>query len=257
MTDLDTSLETERRLRLEAEERLRRANADFQEFATRIAHDLREPLRTVSSYCQLLANRFGNADDEDAALFLRYIHDAVERAQTLMAGVVEYSTIEGEQRRPASVDLNAVVSDAARRAGQDHVHPQGNLPAVIGDYGLLVNVMRHLFDNAMKFASAPTFSSPSPPAARTAIASSRSAITAPASILRIRSASSVSSGGCTAASILARAWAWPIAAKPSMCSAAGCGSNPSPEKAPRSCSASPPRTEYGRRPPANVIHNSS
>jgi light-regulated signal transduction histidine kinase (bacteriophytochrome) len=155
MTDLDTSLETERRLRLEAEERLRRANADFQEFATRIAHDLREPLRTVSSYCQLLANRFGNADDEDAALFLRYIHDAVERAQTLMAGVVEYSTIEGEQRRPASVDLNAVVSDAARRAGQDHVHPQGNLPAVIGDYGLLVNVMRHLFDNAMKFAQRP------------------------------------------------------------------------------------------------------
>ncbi|HLH40682.1 MAG TPA: ATP-binding protein [Bryobacteraceae bacterium] len=158
MTDLDTSLETEKRLRLEAEDRLRRANADFQEFATRIAHDLREPLRTVSSYCQLLANRFGKTEDEDAALFLRYIHDAVERAQILMAGVVEYSTIEGDRRRPTNVDLNAVVAEAARRAGQDRVHKQGNLPVVVGEYDLLVNVMRHLFDNAVKFAQRPDVS---------------------------------------------------------------------------------------------------
>lgn len=158
MPDQDSALETERRLRLEAEDRLRRVNADFQEFATRIAHDLREPLRTVSSYCQLLANRFGNAEDEDAALFLRYIHDAVDRAQTLMAGVVEYSTIDADKRRPTAVDLNAVFSEAARRAGQDHVHKEGKLPRVIGEYDLLVNVMRHLFDNAVKFAQRPDVS---------------------------------------------------------------------------------------------------
>ena len=157
-SEVDTTLETEKRLRAEAEQQLRRLNADFQEFASRIAHDLREPLRTVSSYCQLLANRFGNTRDEDTELFLKYIHDAVDRAQTLMAGVVEYSTIEAEKRRPVVVDLNSVSADAARHAGGEHVHKNGPLPKVIGEYDLLVNVLRHLFDNAMKFAQRPDVS---------------------------------------------------------------------------------------------------
>jgi light-regulated signal transduction histidine kinase (bacteriophytochrome) len=156
--DLNSALETEKLLRMEAEDRMRRVNADFQEFASRIAHDLREPLRTVSSYCQLLANRFSQPQDEDVELFLRYIRDAVDRSQTLLAAVVEYSTIEADKRRPVAVDLNAVFSEAARRPEAEHLHKHGNLPRVIAEYDLLVNVMRHLFDNAVKFAGRPDVS---------------------------------------------------------------------------------------------------
>lgn len=147
----DSALRAAERQRDEAEARLRRLNADFQEFASRIAHDLREPLRTVASYCQLLANRFPEPADEDTALFLKYIRDAVDRAQELMAAVVEYSTIEADKRRPVAIDLNAVFAEAARRAGGERIHKAGTLPRVIGEYDLLVHVLRHLFDNAVKF----------------------------------------------------------------------------------------------------------
>jgi two-component system, chemotaxis family, sensor kinase Cph1 len=155
--EIDSALETERRLRQEAEDKLRRVNADFQEFASRIAHDLREPLRTVASYCQLLANRFGEPEDEDSALFLQYIRDAVERSQTLLAAVVEYSTIDSDKRRPVPVDLNAVFAEAARRTG-GNIQKTGTLPRVVAEYDLLVNVFRHLFDNAIKFAGRPDVS---------------------------------------------------------------------------------------------------
>jgi light-regulated signal transduction histidine kinase (bacteriophytochrome) len=155
--EIDSDVEKEKRLREDAEERLRILNADFQEFAARIAHDLREPLRTVSSYSQLLATRFGDVRDEDATLFLGYIRDAVDRAQTLLAGVVEYSTVDAEKRHPVPVDMNAVFSEAARRSG-GKIQKHENLPRVIAEYDLLVNVMRHLFDNAIKFAGHPDLS---------------------------------------------------------------------------------------------------
>ena len=150
--ELEIALEQERRLRFEVEDRLRRLNTDFQEFSSRIAHDLREPLRTVSSYCQLLATRFGDPEDAEAALFLKYIRDAVDRAQALLVAVVEYSSIESERRHPVPVDMNAVFSEAARRAGHEGAFHRENLPRVIGDFGLLSNVMHHLLENAVKFA---------------------------------------------------------------------------------------------------------
>jgi len=153
--ELESALENERRLRVEAETQLRRVKADFQEFTSRIAHDLREPLRTVSSYCQLLANRFGDPKDEDATLFMRYIHDAVERAQVLLAGVVEYSTVDADKRHPVPVDMNTVYAEATRHAARPEVFQHEKLPVVVGEFDLLVSVMRHLFANAVKFAGRP------------------------------------------------------------------------------------------------------
>src|SRR5579862_488150 len=130
--ELQSALERERRLRLETEDRLRRANSDFQEFLSRISHDLREPLRTVSSYCQLLSARFGDPQDEETTLFLDFIKDGVERAQALLSAVVEYASIEADKRHPVPVDLNSVFSEAARRAGNEDVYARESLPCVVG-----------------------------------------------------------------------------------------------------------------------------
>src|SRR5579862_6424296 len=97
-----------------AEERLRRANVDFQEFVSRVSHDLREPLRTVSSYCQLLAAKNAGGSDEDAELYMRFIQDAVDRAQSLLVAMVEYASAEPEKRHPTRVDMNAALLEATR-----------------------------------------------------------------------------------------------------------------------------------------------
>ena len=65
--ELQAALDAETKLRLELEERLRRTQEDFQEFIFNAAHDLREPLRTVNAYCELLtrANQQHDAAEAD------------------------------------------------------------------------------------------------------------------------------------------------------------------------------------------------
>ena len=140
-----------------AENRLRRCNADFQEFVARVSHDLREPLRTVGSYCQLLAVKNAGQADEDAALYTKYILDGAERAQSLLTSMVEYATAEPEKRHPTHVDVNAVFFEATRRLKppQDAAITHDSLPTVIGDFDPLAKVMQHLLDNALKFAARP------------------------------------------------------------------------------------------------------
>ncbi len=140
-----------------AEERLRRANADFQEFVSRVSHDLREPLRTVASYCQLLAAKNNSHADEDTELYMRFIQDAVDRAQSLLSAMVEYASAEPEKRHPTRVEMNAVFFEATRRlnAPTTVAVTRDELPAVIADFDPLAKVMHHLLDNALKFASRP------------------------------------------------------------------------------------------------------
>ena len=146
-----------------SESRARKANADLRDFAAMVSHDLREPLRTVGTYCEILSVRHpashpgDNPDDgDDSALLLRYILDAVDRAQLLLTGMVEYADAEPEKRVAVPVDMEALFHEAARRvepvAGRE---PAGithdPLPMVLGDFETLVKLLRHLLDNAVKF----------------------------------------------------------------------------------------------------------
>jgi signal transduction histidine kinase len=149
--ELRDALESEQRMRAELEGRLRRARADFQEFTSRVAHDLREPLRTVGVYSLLVSSKVG--EDEDARLYLSFMQDAVERMQALLAAMIEYASVEGEPRHPVSVDMNAVTQDALRRIETGNASvTRDPLPSVSGDFDLLTKVMRHLVENAIKFA---------------------------------------------------------------------------------------------------------
>lgn len=151
--ELEATLETERQLRVEAEGRLRRANADFEDFTSKVSHDLREPLRAVNLYCQLISTDPGSPDAEK---YLGFIREGVDRAQSLLAGITEYASVARDRRPPVRVDMNAVFVDSARRvtrnkAGTVPVITQDPLPAVAGDFDLLVRMLRNLLDNAIKF----------------------------------------------------------------------------------------------------------
>ncbi len=125
-----------------------------------VSHDLREPLRTVGTYCELLSLRepldqtSGNGDD--SALLVRYILDAVDRAQLLLTGMVEYADAEPEKRGVVPVDMEAVFLEASRRVepvpGRESAAiTHDPLPTVLGNFETLTKLLRHLLDNAVKF----------------------------------------------------------------------------------------------------------
>jgi light-regulated signal transduction histidine kinase (bacteriophytochrome) len=157
--DLETALHAETRLRLELEESLRRTHEEFQDFMLSAVHDLREPLRTVNAYCELLTKKSGPPDPE-ADQFRRHITDGTSKIQTLLAGMVDYASAGSASRYIIRLDSNEVLREAIASVPAASGRPPARishdpLPMVKGDFEKLVRVFRHLLENASKYCEAP------------------------------------------------------------------------------------------------------
>ena len=69
-------------------EAVRSANEELQVFSYAVSHDLKEPLRSISSYAELLQRHY--ADDERATELSAFITDGVKRVNTLIENLLIY-----------------------------------------------------------------------------------------------------------------------------------------------------------------------
>jgi light-regulated signal transduction histidine kinase (bacteriophytochrome) len=155
---LRTALAAERQRSLELQVQLERAQAGFEEFISSSAHDLREPLRDVAAFSQLLAEanagRLACGSEEGA--FLERIRKGAERMQSLLADVVDYWSLGECGEQPRATNLEAVFDQALLRAGQpDAIVTHDPLPNLCGDFGILTKVLHHLIRNAIEYSGRP------------------------------------------------------------------------------------------------------
>jgi PAS domain S-box-containing protein len=151
----------ERLAREEAEARsreLERVNRELERFVFISSHDLKEPLRMVKIYAQMLVRRFGGHTDEDAQTCIRFIEEGVTRMQNLIDDSNAYSRVLYEDHEPQVVDLNstlaAVLEECKDSIVQTGAHVLShNLPSVQGDKPQLQLLFRHLIGNALKYRS--------------------------------------------------------------------------------------------------------
>jgi PAS domain S-box-containing protein len=143
----------ERRRQTEA---LARSNEALQQFAYVASHDLQEPLRMVSSYLQLLEQRYKDKLDEDAREFIGFAVDGAKRMQALIHDLLAYSRAGQPEVDHGQVDLNEVVrqvlDDLALTIEENGARVSvGPLPTVQGAPGQLGQVFQNLLSNALKF----------------------------------------------------------------------------------------------------------
>lgn len=143
---------------LEAANReLSRSNADLEQFAYVASHDLKEPLRNIASYVQLLQRRYQGKLDEDADAFIGYTVEGVRRMQMIINELLAYSRIGTGPLTTAPVQTGALVSavlgnlKAAIAEAGAVVDVAGPLPVVMGDAGQLTSVFQNLLANALKY----------------------------------------------------------------------------------------------------------
>jgi len=155
---------TEQRLAAQAIEQqadqLARSNADLQQFSYAASHDLQEPLRTVVTFTQLLAERYQGKFDPEAEEFMGYVISAATRMRLLITDLLNYSRIVHHDDLPfKEFPLNDAVNLAAHNlhlAIQESgaVVEPGELPTVRADKVQMIQLFQNLISNAIKYRSA-------------------------------------------------------------------------------------------------------
>jgi light-regulated signal transduction histidine kinase (bacteriophytochrome) len=148
----------ELRARLRTEE-ARHAN-ELTQFAHAASHDMREPLRMVASYTQLLSRRSAGKLDDDGLEFMRYILDGVQIMERLLDDLLTYSLqLRPLDKPPTTVDAEAVargvllkLENQIRESGAEITYD--SLPSVQSDFTHLSQVFHQLIANSIRFRRA-------------------------------------------------------------------------------------------------------
>jgi light-regulated signal transduction histidine kinase (bacteriophytochrome) len=158
---LRKALDAETRRCLELQRQLDRASAEFEEFVSMAAHNLRESLRNVASFSQLLAETYASRHESDAKEYLDRIQEGAARMQSLLADVVDYWATAAAGRLSSRTDMEAVLGQALLAADKQirersALVTHDPLPLVFGDFGILAKVLHHLIRNAIEYCGAPS-----------------------------------------------------------------------------------------------------
>ncbi|MBF0354516.1 MAG: DUF3365 domain-containing protein [Alphaproteobacteria bacterium] len=142
----------------EANAALGRSNAELEQFAYAVSHDLQEPLRMVASYVQLLGRRYQGKLDADADAFIGFAADGAKRMQRMITDLLDYSRVQskGEPFLPVALgesldlalgNLDLIIQETETKLSL----PTGGMPTVLGDKSQLSRLFQNLIGNAIKY----------------------------------------------------------------------------------------------------------
>jgi PAS domain S-box-containing protein len=156
--------------RKEAEEEIRRLNRDLAERAAEleaankeldafnytVAHDLRQPLNLLSSYCQVIEKVFGGQLPEECLGYVREAHKVTLRMDRLIEALLRFSRMGQVEPKREMVDLSMWAHEVA--TSRHMTEPERQVEFRIadgivanGDANLLRVVLDNLFGNALKY----------------------------------------------------------------------------------------------------------
>jgi signal transduction histidine kinase len=131
------------------------ANRDLQAFAGSLAHDLQQPLTTISAFSQVLQRNSGTMPAADV-VNLGKISVAAATAKRMIRGLLEFARLGQAQVNMMVVDLNQVVGEARSAVMAAESRPiewrVSQLPRVRGDPSLLLLAFINLLSNAVKYS---------------------------------------------------------------------------------------------------------
>lgn len=137
---------------------LQEFNDELQQFAYVASHDLQEPLRTITSFSQLLAGRYRGKFDGDADEFLDYIVNSARRMSDLLSGLLTLVRLRKAGQPMNEVDLRELIEaatgnlQAAIRESAAEVEV-GPMPTLSVEKVQFTQVFQNLIANAIKYRS--------------------------------------------------------------------------------------------------------
>ncbi|MGB7347492.1 MAG: ATP-binding protein [Pirellulaceae bacterium] len=141
-------------------EQLAMKNEDLEAFVRSASHDLRAPLRHISSYSQVLKEDASDRLNEDDLGHLNRLQGASQSMMQLLDSLLKFAKAGSDGLTKTRIDLNQTVRDIVNRLSQNDVEKihVGNLPVIDGDRHLLTQVLQNLIENGLKYNRSATAS---------------------------------------------------------------------------------------------------
>lgn len=135
---------------------LERTNSMLEEFAYVVAHDLREPLRSILSFTSLLERRNSKNLDDDSKLYMDFIVKSAKHMNALLVDLLEYTTIDKTEMERHTIDVDNVVNDikfllSATIEQSNATVISAALPTIEANETHVKQLFQQLIHNAIKF----------------------------------------------------------------------------------------------------------
>ncbi len=137
---------------------LEKSNQDLEKFSYAVSHDLREPLRSISGFIQLLSKKYHGALDAKADHYIDRLNAAAGNMQEMITSVLEYSRISTQAVPFKLVDCNEILEHALgnlevaiTETGTKITHD--SLPMIYADFLQILRVFQNLIANSITFSS--------------------------------------------------------------------------------------------------------
>ena len=143
--------------RKQAEAEILRSNAELEQFSYAISHDMRQPLRMISSYMQLLENGLAGQLDAEKREFFDFAIDGAKRLDAMLVGLLDYSRVGRKGEPPAMIESRDILDQALLFLGpamveaQSDVHIEGDWPRVYVRQDEILRLLQNLIGNALKY----------------------------------------------------------------------------------------------------------
>lgn len=128
-------------------------NQELSDYAHMVSHDLKSPLRSIDTLTTWLQDDYGEVLDVRGKKQIASIRNSVEKMDTLISGILEYSTIGKTQIEAYPVDLNLLLKDILSLIEiPEHISiTMDSLPTLIGDKYRLQQLFQNLIGNAVSY----------------------------------------------------------------------------------------------------------
>ena len=137
---------------------LEAVNRELETFNYTVAHDLRQPLNVINSYCQVIQELCGSKLDEECKGYLRDVYDGTLSMNRLISALLKFSRTGHVEMHQEKIDISTI---ARTVAAELHLpDPERRVTfrisegmSVNGDATLLRIVLENLFGNAWKYTA--------------------------------------------------------------------------------------------------------